>query len=351
MSLFQSDDQQLLRDFLATDLTMEMGKILPYIKEAERDVLIPLIGQDFFDELESAASSSASGSSDTTIQDTLISKFQNAVANIAVYLGADRLRSHISSAGMHEHDTEYAEPLTWQMVRDIKREHQKAGYNALEDGMKYLFSNRDDFDTWLLSDEFNEYKEFFISEASEFSKYENINDSFLSLQALRPVIRRVEEFVIKPLIGETIFNSIKSELLSEGSGSGSTEQTIGTDNEALLDLIKPALAHHTIAQAIQDNLPIYFDGSNITVAISRLDFYNAADGVTTVHTRDMIKSKAAASLRHGRAYMEKLERYLQENASASKYPSFFNSDLYEADYADGDGRDYENFGDDTTYIF
>jgi hypothetical protein len=96
------------------------------------------------------------------------------------------------------------------------------------------------------------------------------------------------------------------------------------EQKALMDLIRPALAHLTISRALME------------ISIDILDwgiFDTAGNTFANVSSKqasnkDRISIMAEANQRDGEAELKALQQFLDETASETVYPLYFNSSRY-----------------------
>jgi hypothetical protein len=144
----------------------------------------------------------------------------------------------------------------------------------------------------------------------------DIRESRRVFVSLKPVIRSVEKKYIRPTLSAELFDELKKAWKSD------EELTIAQLN--LLDLIRPALAHLTMARAL------------IEISIDVLDwgiFDTAGNTFANVSSKqasnkERIAIMAEANQRDGEAELKALQQFLDETASDNVYPASFHSSRY-----------------------
>ncbi len=258
----------------------------PYISEAEETFLVPVLGEDFFEELDEAANSSASGSS---IYDGLLVKARMAVALYALYLGADEMAMSVSGAGVQVVQSETHKPAAEYQVLNLKESWLMRAHRHVDLLLKYLDENRSTFTGYAPVS-----NDCIITTAAEFQKYVDINSSRRVFLQLVPVMKNVEKKWIRPAITETIYN----ELLDVIHGSGSSDPS-----EITLDLL---------------NWGAFVFSWSTFKSMKRIDEANA----------DRVAMMIQANQRDADAEMKVIQEFLDNNASDARYTAFFESDLY-----------------------
>jgi hypothetical protein len=118
--------------------------------------------------------------------------------------------------------------------------------------------------------------------------------------------------------------TLSAELFDELKAAWQSDQALTTAQLDLLDLIRPALAHLTMARAL------------IEISIDVLDwgiFDTAGNTFANVSSKqasnkERIGIMAEANQRDGEAELKALQQFLDETASEDVYPAYFHSTRY-----------------------
>lgn len=174
-----------------------------------------------------------------------------------------------------------------------------------------------DYPEWLESAYYEQKKGLFIRSAIEFEAAgESINGSSLTFQALRPLIRDVQEQTIKAILPAAFYTELLTQLDSD---------SLTADNKVILEnYLAPAIAKLAIEEALTV-LPVEVSHSGINV--NQLEL--AGDSRTAkLANLAMIEKKAWSVRGRGQYYLSNLKDYLNTHATASKYPLWFASGFY-----------------------
>src|SRR5690606_14502654 len=195
----------------------------------------------------------------------------------------------------------------WQ-IKDAQKTFMHSGFAAIEPIYEYLELKKDMFTAWASSSAYSIFKESFVNTAKDFTSYVGLmKNSRRMFLALKPAIAKVENFHVKPILGDTLFAEIKTQIFSG---------TISDKNKVLLNYIKPAVCHFAFASAITDNV-VVADEKGITV-------YNT----NAVHSVDAVQPAHANHLSNlqcnnesdAKAYLGLLFNYLQKYSA--NYPLY-----------------------------
>lgn len=289
------------------------------------------LGKDLYDGLVAFYYSSGSGSGSGESRFAgLLPYVQRPLANLALAEYVDVGQLEIETAGVRVNTSDgHKSAYSWQ-VENVQNYFLKHGWDAIEQLLQYLEEHLATFPEWRQSEGFTISREHFIQTTAEFSKYVKIAGSRRTFQALWPFMWEAQETQIRAQLGTDYFIELQERFRSvqEGSGSGAGDGTgnqLNADDRAVLDLLRPALAHLTIAEAVA-SLPLMISAEGIHLTTKMGTTENAQE-----------KKKAPENLmratqrRHettGKGWLKKLKSYLNKNASSTRYTTYFESDAY-----------------------
>lgn len=298
-----------IKAFLPVNVSQDMDTIAPFVSQAEGKFIIPAVSATQLAALQTAYDSGDM----TSAQKSLLAKIRAPLANFAYLLYIPVGQVQISDAGIRIANTDqFKTAFQWQ-IDDLKNSFMDAGFDGLDQLLAFMEANKSDYALWTASSSYTLFKEGFLISAEEFNKYFNINSSRMTFQALKPIMRRVEDFKIKPVTCSTLFTEIKA-AVSSG--------TINASMRALLDFIQPAVAHLTVAAAISEmavkmtNNGLQVFGGSITNQV------NVPEPAPANHLSN-IQQQAE---NNGQNYLKQLKDYLDDNVDT--YTTYASSSCY-----------------------
>jgi hypothetical protein len=281
----------------------------PYIDEAEQRFIKPYIGEAFYDLLEEVVNGSGSG--DNSQYDIILMRIRIPLALYALWIGTDELALSVGAQGIQTIQTDSHRPAMQYQIMNLKESWIARANLNMDLLLKYLEDHRSDFPEYIPVD-----NDLFIHNAKEFQKVIDIRESRRVFISLKPVIASIEKKYIRPTLGSDYFDELKGIL----NGSGSSD--ISNDDQTILDLIRPALAHLTLERALQE---ISIDVLDWGVFETASNTFDKVQGKANAN-RERIGVMVDACQRDGEAELKELQEYLDTNASASKYTTYYNSD-------------------------
>lgn len=245
----------------------------------------------------------------TAEQNKLLPYVQDAMVCLCMikYVGACG-QAEISNAGIHLNlSKDRKTAFQWQIV-DIKKHFKTEGYKALENLLHFLWkSGNTEYLLWQASDNKKEYLKYFVNDSIQFSKGYNIHGNFAFFLYLRDSIEFTEEQYIEPIIGQDLFNEIKSQILSN---------SVSPTNAIILKWIQKAVAYKTIYHAIP-KLMNYVDEFGIQESFLSLALTTESSQPSR---NEFVSYQLNEAEKNGESYLHKIRNHLIKNAST--YPLY-----------------------------
>jgi hypothetical protein len=298
-----------LQKYLPVNGTLVVNEIRPFVELAEEQFIVQMLGRVQYASLKAAYENNNL----TTQQESLLKKVQMPLAHYTLFLFADFGQVQVSSSGIHVvAGASQKSAYQWQ-IEALKRAYLDSADSAADQLLQFLEENATDFPSWANSEAYTITKEFFINSATEFSDYVYIKNKRRTFLQLKPAIRRVEDFHVEPTISTELFNELKSQI---------RDKQLNADNEIVISLIKPAVAHLALARALTD---MAIDVNSFGVTVSGTSTTNNVE-VREAARDSLISAVVRNAHRDGETYLKRLKHYLDNNADT--YPIYKNSKQY-----------------------
>ncbi len=312
-------DIEDFRKYVGVNAGMEFDQIVPHLNEVDRTIIKPLIGADQLDDLNEHFQDA------TTFDDledgsykSVINILRTATANLglAKWLPIGQVMIDGSGVGISS-SANRKTAFHWQ-IKQVEEASYTAGYDALDEALRFMVNNIGDFGLYQASDEYRERVTMFVPSAKEFTKYfRQLNNSMINFTKLLSIMRKVEDTDIKSVLLDDLFDELK-EKLEEGTGLSAPET-------ALIEKIKPAVVNLTISRSI-----------NELAARLTPQGYLVFDNTGSTDTIDKFKNAGIEDLRRmsnhlkkdGDVYLGILKSWLETNKA--EFPAYTNDAGYEA---------------------
>jgi hypothetical protein len=296
--------EDLKRNFSSIDKDYKYQSLESFIDNAEKDILIPYIGQEIFDQIDAAYNSNQPLAGKTA---ALFSYLQKAVVNLALMLSADSGSFRISDSGFYVVSTATNKPVSDKKLTEFKKGRRESGYRAMEQAVVYLKKNVDDpvFSVYKASDAYLLHTAHFINDSVTFTRYyaKVANSAYLFTQLLDS-LDFAERTNIAPVLGPEYFDALKSNF---ATGTATAAEM------KLVPYINRALAKFTMVKALP-SLPVEFEGTNLT--LNSMPAYGNSENVVSKATlkADQLSILIEDALLTAKSELGSLEAYLIKNA-------------------------------------
>lgn len=305
-------------------------QLWPDMYQVERKFIRPAISAALFDDLMTKYQANTPFSA---AEMALWDRVQATSSALAMWSYAPKLNTQISSAGLHTSSTaQKKQAWEWQ-VRDLRNALKKQGMQSLDELVEYLIENETDYPLWLSSTERSVFYSHFVQEVKQFERFVNIGNSVFLFRKMFQKMNYVEKFRIENIISPELSTEIR------------TQTAVGTltvPNAALLDYIKGAVSHITMADSIND-LSLVMDDENIY----SMDFNRTATVITPKPADLVQRAKLIDEQRlMGDTYLSMIKKLLAYDPETN-YPTYFSSSTYSATMAT---KPYENESGSPIYV-
>lgn len=285
----------------------DFNRLKPSLENADTAFLRPLL-QGMFDELQEfydAATPKPEDPDQAVIWDDmtdLVSKSKKAEIHLAYWMGFQALNATISDSGFKRTESDKMKSLFKYQEDNLQGYFKEVGFNALDELLEYLEEHISSFAEWANTENYTLIKQAFIPNTVLFNKLININNSRLTFMRLVPHLNLVEDLDIKPIIGKTYLEYIKTEMVKAEPATKVT---------ALLPYVRKPMAYLSSAYLMEESgadlteRGLYFEA---TRAIDN----NSTERAPASDNRIDILVKRNRSI--GQAYLDQLKSYLAANA-------------------------------------
>jgi len=333
--LFRNTEE--IKSYLPVNTSLSFEVISPYIKTAERDYLIKLIGLALYNEIANyQGSGSGSGMGDVDPKHIQLLEYaKTAVINLAILEWSKTGTLQAGNLGLTMQETPNQKIPYKYKEQEYKDSIKANGFNALDMMLEYLEENINNFPTFKQSVNYTVFKGHLINQTKEFDTIYFIGGSRLVFIRLQRFIVQAEDFSILPVIGRELFDKVMSVISYQGSGSGSgsgfdyTLPSPVTDMGRLINMLQKAAVHLSIYLGICD--------LNVNVTEKGLFFESKEGGqgsfskqtnvMETFVPNEMLPGIARNAYKNGTGYLEMARQFVLKNISS--FPEYANSESYD----------------------
>lgn len=299
-----------IKQYISVNATSIFDSIAPYIRMAEMKYLVPAIGKDEYDDLNTAYNGTDPL---TDAQEALLPYAQRMVAYLAYSLYLPMGQVQVGESGIQIVSSENKKTAWQWQVDQLDESLRELGFNAVEEMLAFMEANKEDYPLWTASTAFTENNELFVSSAIEFTSYYNINNSRRLYNAMRFIIKKVETFKIKPLLGAAYFAALKASIIAGA---------VSDDDQLVLDFIKNIVCYLTLA-----DLPSLLSvkvGEDSIVSLETSKTLTTKLKITATDTRLAVLQQTCQE--DGNTFLEDLKQFLFTNKD--NYPLYVSGGAY-----------------------
>lgn len=310
---FNTEDE--LQEHLAVNNGFELKLMKPSFRQAASKYIIPVIGKEFFNELLAAYELGGA----TQAQEDAIDYLQHALANYGMLLYIPVAFVNMGNSGIQEKGNSEGLPTRQWVTYDLKKALIDAADTAMEDMLSFLEANANAYPIWKNSPAYTNQAGLLIQNISQLvANVGNLQQSRRIYLALRAYLLKAEQFYIKPLLGASLYASIKAKLQSR--------TVLSVVENELLSLCQSPLAHLALAKALPElNLQITEEG---------ITYKTSTNGIIKEDkpALEAISAHIRSLKEDGDALLDSLKNFLLENAD--DYPLFQETNTYKNWIAD-----------------
>ncbi len=207
-----------IKDFLPISTGNDFTRLKPHIENAENKFIKPLLGNDLYTDLlafyEAADPVEPSDTEKAMLE--IQKKVQFALIHLAYFVGFDFMNITVSDMGFTRQESEHTKGLFKYQEDNIRKYFSDNGFNSLDDVLAFIESNITHFQQFKDSSNWTVLKSSFLPSVNAIESIPfNILGSRLIFLALKPHIAYIEDIEIQPLLGKSIYDEIKAEMVKE----------------------------------------------------------------------------------------------------------------------------------------
>lgn len=224
----------------AVQRNMAWETLAPYVEQAEERYIIPFISREFYDELNTEYNGAGIADADKAKCFRFL-KF--ALANYTMMEAMPVINIRIGDAGIKQTVTDDTQPAAKWAYSDAYRKCIEAAYQNLDMALLWaetqVKSSNTAFDTFRDSEAYTESIELLIPNAQKLNAHFYINRSRQVYVRMRPYIEKAEDLHIKPLLGDDMYQELKTQITT----------TLSTENQTLLKVVQKCLTSYAVVIA------------------------------------------------------------------------------------------------------
>lgn len=241
MSLFKTTAE--LKQHITVDANMVFGTMLPFINDAEKQYIIPIIGQALFDEINTQYQANTLSANNIL----LLPYIQKPLAYYAQLLSLNEITVNVGDQGIRENmQGDYSMPAPrWKQEKLELQVMSKADRQA-DTLLQYLEINATAliYPLWFSNATLNtKMSGVIVYNTAIANTYIEINNSRRIFLRLKKYIKEIEGSIIKKLIGKDQYDLLVTHLKAGGGA-------VTADEALLIALLEPIISKRALYTAL-----------------------------------------------------------------------------------------------------
>ena len=172
-----------IKKYVSVNKNIAWESIQPYITQADRKYIKPLIGDLIYDDY---------AETEPTGTELKVYKLLcEASSNLAWFIYLPLASVNVGDNGISVSSGEHYQAADWRQLNDLRRSLLDAGFQALDEALKIMEANEDDFLPWPETEGYTIFKELFVKRTDTFNRWFNIGNSRRTFTALRSYMLEV----------------------------------------------------------------------------------------------------------------------------------------------------------------
>lgn len=279
-------------------------QMLLWVEKAERIYVLPKIGPELYAALEEYR--------DDEAYQVLRQYTERTVAWYAYYLAMPYLDITVGDLGLKINNTPNTDQIPkWKYIEMLRQTADTAD-QEMEELLDLLYSKADEYPEWLNSTTYQQCNEYFLRSARELSLVLPLaQNRYRTYTALQPYMALCE-YELREVLTDELMDDLKAKWKQPGYLQWQTKE------RKLIDLLTRYIGPKAMSLALPDlKFRLYPDGLKIST-------YEDAFSQQPTGAQERISQEQEAKLERSHvAALTKIRTYLEDHASASLFPSYY----------------------------
>lgn len=300
-------DANKLKEFAQVSGTITFDEVRATISLVEEQHIVPFIGRALYSSIDTAYNAQPNESALSNNQKDLIAKCRQVIGSYFTYYYALKSDVSLTDGGIRRMETQTHKTAYQYQVKQFLESMLRQAEIYTEQLISFLEQKKSDYSEWTASDEFKAYRSLFIKTGAEFNDNFPTHSPYRNYMAMRGKMVDVEELIIRPFLGDSLYNSLK-EKNKEVTPSFTDKEKV------LLVRLKKAIANFTISQSIPYlNVRIAENGLSVISQTPR----SSSDEMASRSNADSasVSLVMESAERSARSWMDSAAVYLRDNKS------------------------------------
>lgn len=242
---------------------MNYDSIKSTIHQVEDQHILSILGPAEYNALNAAYTAAVNEAALTQVQRDLLLQCRKVIGPYVSYYHAPKADVQLTDGGVRRQETANVKTAYQYQLTQFREAALLEAENATENLIMFLELNKVNYAGWTASDNFKKYRSLFIKTGNDFAEMFTTHSPYRNYWAMRSKMSDVEEMSIRPFLGNTIYDALKTT-------DATTGQAFTAKEKVLLGKLKKAIAAFTVAFSIPFlNVRISSNGLTIAADVPR----------------------------------------------------------------------------------
>lgn len=285
-------DAATVQKYLTVNSSVTYETLEPYIRQAERKNIKPLIGAEQYAIFETTP--------ETTEKEITAAweLCQEAICYFAMYKALPALAVQVTEGGIFAATSSEAQQATDKQFKELLRSQKTQANETLDEMLKVMEAFTSKFPKWTEDASYKKYTSLLVNSTSIFNEYYNIFDSRLTFMAMKPEISIVENQFIEAPIQTDLLEALK------------TKQTVD-ERIKVKELLQQAIVCFTISKVVENGLFV-LNAEGIHVRFDVLP-YEKVNSNVNIKINDFLVRTKINKVAEGEQFLKKALAIITEN--------------------------------------
>ena len=297
-----------IQEFAQLSGELDLSSIRITMEGVEEKYLRPILGAAQLNALQTAYKAAANDAAFTNAaMVALLDMCRRVTAPFFCYHFAPKTDVQVSDAGVQRTETANNKTAYQYQNTAYREENFAQGEEAVEKLIEFLETNKADYEAWVSSAEFKQYRSLFIKTAADFNYQYPSHTPYRNFWAMRPKMMDVETLIIRKFLGTTIFDALKAK-------DQEAAPTFSAKQKLLIEYLKKIIAYHTVAFAIPFlNVKVSANGLTVLAAtnFASSDAQNTRGGAPNKNISDLVEQCNS----NAKMWMDECIVFIKDNAT------------------------------------
>ncbi len=298
-------DSKKIKEFAQLSGEINFASIIPTLRMVEKKHIVNILGHELYSALDTAYNNEPNEDNLTAPNKKLLLQCRMVIGPMLCCYYIDKADVILGDSGAQRVETSTNKTAFQYQGAKFKEANLREGEDATELLLQFLEDNKADYPQWTASYNFKQYRSLFIKTGNEFNDLYPSQSPYRNYWAMRTKMLDVEENIIRPFLGDTLTNGLKTK--EQANNPAFTDK-----EKQLLFKLKKAIANYTVAFAVPQ-MNVRINANGLSVVASNTSTTNDNENTRTGANDKAINALVKSCITTGQEWLANTTKFLQDN--------------------------------------